>query len=94
MGPHEDSLSSRKTQSRSPRTVTAASPSRQPKPEYRAELEKEVARPLHRSEPPLKSSGLAAHCLPESKAPASIPDVGSQTEGYIWFASGFFFLRS
>lgn len=42
--------------------VTAASPSRQPNPEYRAELEKEVARPLCRSEPPLKCSGLAARC--------------------------------
>lgn len=61
------------------------------KTRLQGELEKEVERPLYRSEPPLKCSGLAALCRPECKAPASIPDVGSQTGGYIWFASGFFF---
>lgn len=83
-------LNSRITRSRSPRILTTTPTSRQPKPGFRAELEKEVARPLCRSESPLKCVGLAACCWPECKAPASIPDVGSQTEGYIWFASGFF----
>lgn len=32
---------------------------------------------------------LGAHGRPEYKTPASIPDVGGQTEGYIWFVSGF-----
>lgn len=46
---------------------------------------------LSTSEPPLKCSDLAAQCRPKSRAPASIPDVGRPTGGYIWFASGLFF---
>lgn len=34
--------------------------------------------------------GLGSSLRPECRAPASIPDVGSQTGGYIWFASGLF----
>lgn len=46
---------------------------------------------LSTSEPPLKYSDLAAQCGPKCRGPASIPDVGRRTGGYIWFASGLFF---